>query len=269
MSHVLPPASESVLQGQKFYRIVDEDPRPGALIPVDASATAIVVGPDSDFAQYEIYYLDVLAPNGIRRATISVDRPWLATTFVDLTPASGFSSPIPGKPSIPGQIYVIPADIFGDTDPQFESSPTIDLIVYTGALPAQLPNRARKSRRGSLPFNVGQNFFNFPAYGRRYFDIEIAIQEFVGSFDFEVNGGTVILPYNESEGSQFSNITNLVPSTTLDSAGTRVFKFLYDALKPDGSGRFDVVQIFVENATAQNLAGQPLGGVTLKLELGD
>lgn len=164
--------SESVIQGQAFYRIKKLANNSGDIFPVNISAKAIVVGPESDFAEYTIYYFDPVKNSRVSVATLSSDQPFIGRLGVDLSDSYP-SSAIGSLPPIPGQLFIAPRDLYNSA--YFTATgivnayrPRIDLLVYTKDVPV-VPDkrptyRVRTAMQGSAAV---VNVAAFPVYGRR------------------------------------------------------------------------------------------------------
>lgn len=266
-------STQSIIEGQGFYRILSEQSYDySVLYEIDVSARAIVIGSESDFALFDGYYLDSLTPSSIGKFSITPNRPWIAPTNANL--AGTYNPLLADKAGAPGKIFVTPADYqFSNPPPgfQFLLEPKVDLIVYTGSLPNILPNRTNKIFRGPLQLFGSTKKWLIPFYGRRYLTLSIVILDYVGDFDFSIDGIRKYLPIGTATAGSFETV-NLVPTTNLNSAGpTTRFSITYDALETgNDKGYFDMISLTTENA---NPAMDPSAftnlGVQFSVEVSD
>jgi hypothetical protein len=266
-------ATSAVLSGAGFYRLFDDDPVLGRLYEIQQSCRALVIGPESDFDQYDVYYLDPIAPHQIQRAILTPDRPWVAPVNVDLV--GGYPSEVPGKPSIPGGIFVTPSNQFATFVPgasppypnRLQVSARVDILAYTGTLPPILPKRARRLLQATVGLSgTGENPLYFPVYGRRSYDVFVGFP--VGgapanSVDVTING--IVLGVSEGDYAPIE----LMSATTISTAGTPRLKFYYDVETSGSLGRFDLLEVILDNTNVLDPWNGKDQGLDFRLELAD
>lgn len=179
---------QSVLGSQDYYRLKTEIQSPGDIFEIDVSARAIYVGPDSDISDVRIDYYDPREPLGMQTADISVNGPFVGTTYVDLTQEVVSTGQ-------PGRILAYPVDIVnpnyarplavGDQPTRVFRLPIkLDLIFALQELPSIPSVRAdRPYRFPNVPFEQdivvsnGSTDIILPVYGRRMITCQIVTAE--------------------------------------------------------------------------------------------
>ena len=181
MTFPQPQASQEIIEGQEFFRLYTELQSGGDIYEVDASASAFVIGPQSDLARVRITYFDPSAPNQAQVSSfvVSVDDP-----FIGRVDAFGTTKYPLGK--MPARILVSPEDLYvqGALEATVTSQintiviPKIDLLCFLSP-PAAVPSkRADFTMEGriTIPDNGVSDAFNttsIPFYRRKYAAINL------------------------------------------------------------------------------------------------
>lgn len=261
-------STQSVIEGQGFYRIFDELPQFESLYEVDVSARAIAVGPESDYSSFDGYYLDSSAPSRISKFTVTADRPWIAQTYANLSET--YDPKVAGKPGVPGKIFLTPTDFSYTASPtQFLFEPKVDLIVYTSSLPDILPKRTSKTFKGPIQlYAVPQRPLRIPFYGRRHFTITVDILDYIGTFDVAIEGIRKYFPLTSN--AAVKNV-QLTPTVTLATGLSEHYSYTYDALEVGNNhGFFDQIVLVILNAApAMDPSTFPLLGIQIAVEVSD
>lgn len=271
-------ASESVLAGQPVYRIFQESIQYPTLIEVDESAQAIVVGPQSDFGSFDLYYPDILVASGIAKATITPDRPWLARTNANL--ADSYKPVAKSIPTAPGKLLIVPSDFevpfTGIFPPKPLFEPVVDLLVYTSSLPAILPKRTTRIFKGPTAITDAANnpvSYSIPTYRRRFTTIIIDILDYVGNFDVTVKGYQKYFPVGTGA-SGFKTVILKGPTNIDNTVAPARFVFKYDAQSVAAAALGGIFEAFIlefsnENPAMQDPSTFPNLGVQMHVELSD
>jgi hypothetical protein len=194
MTFSYPTAEQSIQKGNRVYRVKAQAIElqasgltplgPGSLIPINVGFSAIAVGPESAFSDYELYYPDALAPGGIQRVPFGVGAPFIGSVPTDndgvypLAPkqkAVAFVR-VKNKGPVRQNQYIAGAAAFTDGIAECHT----DLLVYTGAPPAFIPSkRTPISYQGFVPLTasgVPTNYY-VPGYGRRFCYLDVSGQD--------------------------------------------------------------------------------------------
>ena len=171
------PASESVRQGQEIYRFKRAVKTTGFGVEFDVSTKAIVVGPESDFAEYRVVYFDPTRQLLATLATITPSRPFIGRldSRMDIQPSGLTTKTATGKP-IPqtGRLVVVPEndfDITAFTNLGGEGvikDPIADLIGYTSDVALVPEGRSNFRLDTAIKIGLGEEITHYiPSYGRR------------------------------------------------------------------------------------------------------
>jgi hypothetical protein len=270
-------------QGQGFYRIFQKALGNGDIFGIDQSAKAIIVGPNSDFAEYTLYYLDPLKGSAVNLATISSDQPFVGDINARL-------DRLYGNTDIKGQLVITPKDLYiptaffspggGGIATTFE--PFIDLIIYSVS-PSQVPDkRPRRVIRSAVQLGSGTNRIRFPTYGRRLWSFAIVNAQLnpalFSVFEVTVIGYSFALPSGNassdtpSYGSTLTPTVSMVPPYTIGrNVGMTYNAEDASALAQDGTaGYWDYIEALVEvDVAVAPDPTAPLGGVQVKFSAHD
>jgi hypothetical protein len=243
-----PPPSQGTLDGNSFYRVnalavggKNSDVSIGDLIPIDVGFNAIVVGPDSDYEKYELYYPDPLAEGTLQQVAFSADSPFIGAVF-----PNGVAE-YPGTNGQKALAFVRPVEsplafpFLG-----IDSNPETDLILYTGTPPIQLPRgRVVKNRRGFVPVGApGPGLIranhSMPGFGRGYFGAHVKNRTLAQSIDVIVQGITSYYPASTAGTANSIIDTTLVASVAVAAGGE--LRYQHDS-RVDGFFDYFVVNI--------------------------
>ena len=281
MSFNYAPASTSIIKGNGFYRIkansIDltggNEPKigPGDLIPIDVGFSAIAVGPESDYENYELIFVDPIAPGSVQVIPLSKSVPFVGSVTADnSTPypnsGAGTGGDIGGEPAKAfvriadkGTLLeriVLPGKIVNRT-----AFAVADLIIYTGVPPVQLiKERTPKKRASVVPLSSGNpNNFYIPGYGRKHFTLSllnappgVPIGAVVSA---TLTGLRFFYPLDSTPGTTTGKVveaptrTILMPSAVVPSDLQNEFVFAYNA-ESGGKGFFDFYWLEVISDTA-------------------
>lgn len=263
MAFTYPPASADILAGvSNFYRIRGEtidvvgsafaDVAPGDLIPINVGFSAIVVGPESDYEKYELFYPDPLAPGGLQSIVFSRDAPFIGNITADNSTTYGGTNQLK-------QAFIR----IGDNGPMIGTfingaftlaDASVDLIVYTGKPPNQLATqRVVKRREGNVALVAGINRYYIPGYGRNYFRVSCD-RQLVGAapiLSVKAEGITIHLPMYSSDiinpnlsGKSSTQLeqTEILPDTPLGPVAGIPITHVHDATK---DGFFDFYEVTI------------------------
>jgi hypothetical protein len=175
-------SSQAVLNGQDFFRLFQELESGGDIFEIDTGTKAMVVGPQSDLANYNVNFFDFQAPDNIDEVSLSIDNPVVGR--LDALLASRY----PTASGLPARILVTARDLVDNNwvpstfttrvfPPLFSDFvaarplPKIDLFSYLRDPPALAP--LRDDRLHQFPFTTAllspvTAFYILPYYGRRY-----------------------------------------------------------------------------------------------------
>jgi hypothetical protein len=226
MSFSYSPASTSILKGNDFYRVkarsIDQNSAgletelgPGDLIPIDVGFSAIRVGPESDYENYELIYFDALGV--IQVVPFSAKSPFVGSVPVDV------SSPYAQGDGETKKAFIRIADSSTANGALLPSAGAgriavtiADIIVYTGAAPTFVPTQRIPNRRSAnttvLP--LVPLFFYIPGYGREDLVVEASammIPDVDNAVTMAVDGLRVYHPFA-------SNIADTITGTMLGKA---------------------------------------------------
>lgn len=203
------PDVSAVLRSQEYFRLKRPVQSAGDIYPIDVSARAVYIGPDSDIAEVRIQYGDPDTALGVQTADVSVNGPFVGRVDVDLNtlipstvqPARILASPV----DIVNNAYVRPTA--GPVTParRFNLPTIIDLVVALKELPAIPEVRAdRTLRLPQVPFEDASGPGNgstdvvIPIYGRRMITVQ-----FVSALDFFADFYLVALQPGQSPDGKF------------------------------------------------------------------
>jgi len=251
---------QSVLSGQNYYRILSEFTSSDIVFPVENSMTAALVGPESDFDEYDLTFFDPTTST-VQKIVVTKDRPWFGR--LDSLP----SSLLPN--GVPNVISVSPRNLFdavslaeaSGADSPIVKIPTIDFVVYFGG---DLPQAAgRSSRRITLPVSVlldKASSVIIPVFGRATWSIALLRNGNSGAFTFGVQGLRLIRTVNL--GSQSAQVVALKVATVLPTNPPNQDKVSVDHVHNSSlAGYFDyVVGTVTASGGASNVPAASTGG---------
>lgn len=279
------PASQATRLSQDFYRINQPAESNGDIFKLDIGIRAIIVGPESDFSEYSLYYFDVTKQSSINIATVTVDQPWIAPI------AARLDATYPNS-NQKGFLYIVPKDFYIPGSFLLASgsntifAPNIDIIAYTKD-PAQIPDkRPRRCIESALVLPGGDVSKVFlPVYGRKSFTFR-ALYAFqavgqLATFDVEVCGIRFGLPVGNTFSNSLNSLSMLGPLTGVSpfALGNGV-GLTYDAEKDSdfgdnaatatgAKGRLDYLEIRISVDNDVDPETELQGGVQIILDAYD
>lgn len=265
-----PSASKAVTSGREFWRLntlcitpANMLGTPGDIYEVDASLSALVLGPESDFSQVQVTYYDDLEPDGSNTNSliISPERPMTGL----LNARMDAIYPTSKKK---GRILLSVADIFdrayipsGGANRIQYFPPRLDVLGYFNAPPSVIPERHDRIIQMQYfqpPSVVGQkSWVIIPFYGRRYAYFNV-VNRIGAQLTLEVRGITFSQNDTVTTPTEGAAEEQLVASMAL--ADNAVFE---DEWTVDSEGMFDCLAI------AYSTAANPVGPAPTRLILSD
>lgn len=277
-------AQKSVLNGQQFSRVHRRVSTNGVSVEVDVGASAIFVGPDSDFACYGVYYFDPSTDyKVIQLATINANRPFVGRLAANLTemPTPLVSRTVSGVKIDPrARLVIVPEDGFDRVG--FSASvpepilggflnPRIDLIIANTERIPVVVGRSESKIDFALKLpdfaTVPVTGYLVPCYGRRELTISAGW----------VEGGAAPgpAPTVTVQGIRSTNNDSTLQDALLTGVaiGGLVDTLLhYVADDPAGTGAYDYLIIFVFTAAGfagSNPEDHDSGGFRMQIALKD
>lgn len=239
------PDVNSVLTSQEYFRLKREVQSPGDIYPIDVSARAIYIGPDSDIAEVRIQYANADAPLGEETADVAINGPFVGRIDVDLNqqipstlqPQRILASPV----DIVNNAYVRQTGMLITPARRFNIPAVIDVIFALKTLPAIPETRADRTFRFSqVPFEDASGPGNgstdvvIPVYGRRMITVQFVTgQEFFADFYL-----VALQPGQSPDGQFLGSISG--PTITVQQTYTVVIKASDSVRQVDGT-RSDAV----------------------------
>lgn len=172
--YMQPDSDVPVINGQKLFRIQQYMACAGDIWESKQGSHAIAVGPNSDFAGYQVAYWDAQIPTTrLSQLLVTPDRPFAGLIFAR-NDRDGTYEPA-GRP---GRILIYPTGNFNEAyrpsgftvaDTLLFEYPVVDVIQYFSD-PGELDTaRADKVYAyEQLPFGADDCFVLIPYYGRQY-----------------------------------------------------------------------------------------------------
>lgn len=177
MTYPQPSSVDPVLGGQEFFRLNTLVASPGDIYESEVGSLGLAVGPDSDFANYVVFYYDENNATSVSQLSVSPDRDTLGR--VDARNEIVY----PGAGSRRGRILISLGDIY---DPSILPSqfniivsedsieyvtPVIDVLQYFINEPSVTPQRSDREYRFEYmkPPVVAtkSSYIIVPTYGRK------------------------------------------------------------------------------------------------------
>ena len=240
-------ADAAVVSGSDFFRLNTLLTSPGDIYESAQGSHAFAVGPDSDIAAINVYYLDADAPGAMNSFQVSPDRAFVGT--VPALTEQNYATPTP----IPGRVLISPSDIYNPTwrPTGFDSAddvinfvtPVLDVIQYFTEQPGLVSQRVDRSyefdavspRGSGSPTGVG--WIVLPAYGRKSGSFRFG-NGFTPA-DLEVTLYGVKLGISQSVNGVPADLQQeLMAMTTIATGGSAVYAF-----KSSAVGMFDYFAI--------------------------
>lgn len=222
MSYPQPLASQEVLEGQEFFRLLTRLSE-GDVYELDVSAKAFVIGPESDVHRCRVTYYDPSQANRSASAVVSVGNPFIGR--VDRLASSRFPvSNTPANILVTAEDLVSPSyNIVGSLAPDPADirsfvSPKIDILAYFDQ-PSNIPRkRAPFRQNGRLTIlnrgaGTGKTYLSLPFYGRKYSSIKIVNIGALIGYTIDILGVSLT-----TQGATYPAVTSLVTAQAI-SAG--------------------------------------------------
>ncbi len=176
MSYPQSLASQEVLEGQQFYRLLTTLSSAGDVYELDVSATGFVIGPQSDISRVKVTYWDPQVPGSAQSFLVSVDDPFLGRV-------DAFGTQVFPISNSPARVLISPDDFFTFWQPVVLAqdivarvNPRLDLISYFAPPTATPAKRADFIQKGRLTIAAGGSGVTtllYPYFRRKYASIEI------------------------------------------------------------------------------------------------
>ena len=251
--------SKAVLDSQEVYRINQPLRTAGDVFELDGSCRALVIGPQSDIANYNVDYYDTQASNRISRLGLSAGAPRIGR--LDAYGELHFPALV-GSPSAP--IIVTPGDLYIDsytprgfnenTELIYFEPPYVDLVAMFDA-PGSLATavRANKIYRYGSIFTYGlftDVWYLVPVYGRRLVTVAMRNSDPVITIDYSIE--LVRMVIGQGSGVDFG----LCPLKQVASGTLGVASDLSQVITASTNGMWDVLQVKLtpSAALARNIA---------------
>jgi len=265
MTYPQPRTDVQVADGAAQWRLYTKVTQQGEIYEIDSSSSAIALGPDSDFANVNLTYLDEsLTDVGLVGSIhVSPGYPFAG----NLTPRLDTSYPLSsGPPPRLGRVLAWLLDNYNDiyqpagktaNDTFFRVQPYLDLIGWQ-KYPPTLPSK-RSDKTILFQDHVAANglgaagsvFYLVPCFGRKFLQT-ILLNKSGGNVTYEVRG--VNFTTSGTVGAVGTNIeTSLVASAPVANNASNVKVVDASAL-----GMFDALVIGVGSATGVAITGAPL-----------
>lgn len=209
MSYPQPDADQSVVKGNKFFRLNTLLASPGDIYESSQGANAIAIGPDSDISEVLVTYPDPTQVTGINQLVVSNLR-----SMVGLVPVNNVGQAyLPANR--PGKIYMSPNNLWNpdffpgnpDTDTQILETPRLDVFEYFAPQQSLIPGRRDKTytyQSVASPDDGAFAWITVPFYGRKYASIVFMHSSGPSAASILVNG--VILTYGDQAGNSLPGI---------------------------------------------------------------
>lgn len=177
MAYSQPDSNIPNVQRAAFFRILQiSTPGGGDIWESKIGGYAFCVGPNSDYANYELVWRDgQVLTTAMEHATFSADRPFVG--LVQSHNESGGEYLVSGRP---GRILFAPQDIFNDSPPpgfavedrRWFEYPVLDIFEYIApqpVLPMSRPDKHKRYQELEMPSVTGGSFYlQTPYYGRKF-----------------------------------------------------------------------------------------------------
>jgi hypothetical protein len=269
-----------VNESQGLYRINQPAVNNGDIFRLDQSFRTVVVGPQSDFAEYTLYYYDPVRDLRVNLAAVTSDQPWIGRLDARLTDL--FVGTL-----LPGALYIVPKDLYipqqlplsgiTDTGRVTTFAPNIDILCYQqdpGAIPDKRPSKTIRTTVITDPIKTRENLVNIPVYGRRHWDLTV-IDNFLSGgneqLDIRVRGIRFSYPIGAATlGNQNALLAFLSESNAPPvQVGLSYDSDMEEAISNQGAeGYFDYIQVGII-AEQVGVPPNPFTGIKLLFDTRD
>jgi hypothetical protein len=244
-----PTGADSVSKFQDFYRLNTQIASPGDIFELDVTASAVLIGPDSDFAQVRLTMWNATGP--VTRSTKAI-----------VTPDRSFNAPVQPQSTIypssgqkKGRTLFSPHDLFNpyyrplgydDVHDRIRFfQPRIDLMAYYAPQPSLVAQRSDKRwtmQYYKQPAAAGDDsWVMVPYYGRKYGSIffknltghDVTLE--VRGVNFTMQKGIVTPGLSAIETALSASAVlaaNAVRSVVIDASVNGMFDFLAIKYQP-------------------------------------
>ena len=264
MTYPQPRTSDQIAGGAKQWRLFTKVTGQGEIYEIDSSSTAIALGPQSDFGNLQIAYLDTsLAPTLVGTVPVTPQYPFAGA----LTPR--FDTTYPISPGRAGRMLVSLLDNWKigykpkgwvvSVDSLFYVTPLLDLIGWQTMPPTLPQKRADKTflfnNHNCLVGANGTLWYIIPIFGRKTIFIDF-FNNSGGAINYEVRGvnfTTVSAVGITGPNPGWDEETELVASVSVadQASNTKV-------VTASATGMFDALAINVGTMAGGNILNAPL-----------
>ena len=265
MTYPQPRTSDQIVSaGATQWRLFTQAVSQGDIYEIDSSATAIALGPESDFAQIGITYLDPSVPN-TSQATVRItpQLPFPGRISPRLDTSYPLSPPRKGRVLVSlidnFNIGYLPAGFNVTSMQKFQVPAFLDLIGWQGNPPLTVAKRGDKQYEfQEHPATVHANgaiWYIIPSFGRKYASFSL-FNNTGGDVTYEnrgVNFSTVSNPNPVGPGPRDDAETTLVASGVVATGTTRT-----DSFPASTKGMFDAYAVFLGTAAGGTISNCPL-----------
>lgn len=227
-------ASQSIINnGQDVFRINQPVVNNGDIFRIDQSVQAIAIGPQSDFSEYTIYYLDS-ALQVAQELVINPDQSWVGRLGAreDITyPNSNTQGSII---AVPRNLFIPDAFIPQFADANVVYRPRVDLLFYSkGAqqVPDKRPPRIWRSAL-NIPADPPNSSLEslFPVYGARQWQFRLLqAQAAADDYTVRVRGYKFMFPTGDAPIDNALIVDLLAETAATTLTGSQNIGMVWDA----------------------------------------
>jgi len=255
-------ASESIIQGQDFYRFktqIDgligpaEETEIGTAMALDISTKAITIGPDSSFDRYAVYYYNPATNISANVGFVSVNRPWIGRldAFANLGESKDSRA----------RLYVVAANniALGEINGQVQLggaffAPVFDIIAYTTDRLTNLSTAGRAPEfidtavLIDFPGIFSSISLYFPFFGRGAFDLDLY------AIDPAVKGAFPLVTSYDINGVYTGDLSGELQRVPLGLSGAVDLTREHYEVSPTSKGKFEFIELrFLRNGGPQTV----------------
>lgn len=190
-----------VNNAQEVFRIKQDVVNNGDIFRIDQSVRAIAVGPQSDFSEYSIYYLD--SPiQAAEELIVNPDQSWVGRLDAKENVTYPNSDVLGSLIAVPKNLY-IPDAIPSSFDRTLIYPPRVDLLFYTQGAEQVPDKRPPRTWRTALnipadpPLSSQETLF--PVYGARQWQFRLLqAQAVANDYNVSIFGYKFMFPTGDS-----------------------------------------------------------------------
>lgn len=264
MTYPQPRTGEQISAGANQWRLFTAVAGQGEIYEIDSSATAIALGPESDFGAIQISYLDTSVPTTtLATVRITPQFPFPGRVSPRLDTSYPLSPPRKGQilASLLDNFNVgyLPAGFNVSSMQKFVVTPNLDLIGWQQAPPIMPTKRGDKQYEFQVhPATVhadGAIWYIVPSFGRKFSSFTL-FNNTGGSVNYEIRGvnfSTVSNPNPAGAGPRNDAETILVAPVVVANGTERT-----DNFPASTKGMFDSYAIFLGTVPGGTISNCPL-----------